>query len=183
MSQGHKVFISYHHANDEAFRARFEFLFGTVAEAFVSRSVQVGDIDPGIATETIRRRIRDEFLRDSSVTVVLIGSQTWQRKHVDWEIYSSLRDTQFNPRSGLVGILLPTCPRPGPGKFDPFVVPPRLYDNFNVKFANVYEWSEDSARVQGWIHQAFLRRTLLPPPDLSRPLYGQNRTGARWSPP
>lgn len=50
-------------------------------------------------------------LRDSSVTVLLIGSQTWQRRHVDWEIYSLLRDTNANPRPGLVRILLPTHPK------------------------------------------------------------------------
>ena len=53
-----------------------------------------GDIDDSLATDTIRQRIRDNFIRDATVTVVLIGPCTWQRKYVDWEIGSSLRATR-----------------------------------------------------------------------------------------
>ncbi len=50
----------------------------------VDESVGDGDIDDdNLATETIRQRIRDNFIRDATVTVVLIGPCTWQRKHVD----------------------------------------------------------------------------------------------------
>ena len=57
----------------------------------VSKSIQPGDIDTDTDTERVMQRIRDEYLKDSTVTVVLIGQHTWQRKYVDWEIYSSLR--------------------------------------------------------------------------------------------
>ncbi|WP_372493341.1 TIR domain-containing protein [Janibacter melonis] len=36
-------------------------------------------------------RIRTKYLGDSSVTIVLVGSCTWARRYVDWEVYSSLR--------------------------------------------------------------------------------------------
>lgn len=181
MTMRHKVFVSYHHANDEAYKARFEERFSKQTEAIISRSVQIGDIDPTNATETIRQTIRDSYLSDSTVTVVLVGSQTWQRKHVDWEIYSSLRDTKVNPRSGLVGILLPTYTQPNPNKFDPYTIPPRLYDNQQVGFGKIYTWSEDAAVIQGWIHEAFLRRNQDPSPNLARPLFANNRSGDRWS--
>ena len=87
----HKVFVSYHHANDQAYRNYFEKLFVDTHDIMVSKSVQIGEISPNLQTETIRQKIRDEYLGDSTVTVVLIGSQTWQRKHVDWEIGSSIR--------------------------------------------------------------------------------------------
>ena len=74
----------------------------------VERSVGDGDIEDNLRVETIRRRIRDEFIADATVTVVLIGPATWQRKHVDWEIGSSLRATRTNSRCGLLGILLPS---------------------------------------------------------------------------
>ena len=64
----------------------------------VDRSVEDGDIDDtNLSTETIRQKIRDDFIADATVTVVLIGPCTWQRKHVDWEIGSSLRATQRTP--------------------------------------------------------------------------------------
>ena len=50
----------------------------------VSKSVQIGDIDSNLPTERIRQKIRDEYLRDSTVTIVLIGSETWKRKHIDY---------------------------------------------------------------------------------------------------
>jgi hypothetical protein len=181
VTQRHKVFVSYHHANDEAHKNRFELLFGAIGEILVCKSVQLGDIDPNTNTETVRRTIRDDYLRDSTVTVVLVGTQTWQRKHVDWEIYSSLRDSAANPRSGLIGVLLPTYPAPSPGKFDPGTIPPRLYDNWKSKFAALYHWSDNATEVQRWLHDAFLRRNQDPPPDLSRPMFGKNRSGDRWS--
>ena len=113
MNERHKVFVSYHHDNDQEYKNQFERICTDVT---ISRSVSIVDIDPNANTEYVRQKIRDEYLRDSTVTVVLIGRETWKRKHVDWEIYSSLRDTQKNPRSGLIGILLPTYNYPEPKK-------------------------------------------------------------------
>lgn len=183
MGQRHKVFVSYHHANDEYYKSRFEFLFAQVEQSIVSRSVQLGDIDPNASTEYIRQRIRDRFLRDSTVTVVLVGTETWKRKHVDWEIGSSLRQTTYNSRSGLIGILLPTHPSFGVGSYDPYVIPPRLYDNLNNGFAKIYPWSEHSFEVQSWIHEAYTRRNSLTClPDNSRDTFRNNRSGNRWHP-
>lgn len=145
----HKVFVSYRHSHgDQLYRNRFENLFANVHDVMVSRSVQIGDIDPNISTETVRQKIRDEYLRDATVTVVLIGPETWQRKHVDWEIGSSIRHTQYNPRSGLLGIILPTYPRNDNTKYDPHTIPPRLYDNIQCGFAKIYNWNDDPALVQ-----------------------------------
>ena len=70
----------------------------------VDRSVDTGNIDDtDLKTATVRQKIRDEYIRDATVTIVLIGPRTWQRKHVDWEIGSSLRKSKRNPRCGLSG--------------------------------------------------------------------------------
>jgi hypothetical protein len=42
----HKVFVSYHHANDQVYRERFERLFVHTRDIMVSKSVQIGGIDP-----------------------------------------------------------------------------------------------------------------------------------------
>lgn len=83
MTQRHKVFVSYHHANDQDYRNYFEGLFANIYDIMVSKSVQIGDIDPYTPTDRIRQIIRDKYLHDSTVTVVLIGCETWKRKHVD----------------------------------------------------------------------------------------------------
>lgn len=181
MTTKHKTFISYHHANDEFYKREFKKIFADIHDIIVPWDVEIGDIDPNLKTDTIRRKIRDEYLRDSTVTVVLIGSQTWQRKHVDWEIYSSLRDTTANPRSGLVGILLPTHPNFNSLNYNPHIIPPRLHDNLQNGFAKLYDWNANPAYVERWIHEAFMnRRSPKVSPNLQRELYKNNRTGNQW---
>jgi len=184
----HKVFVSYHHANDQSYRDQFEGLFAQLHEIMVSRSVQIGDIPEGTNTERIRQIIRDQYLHDSTVTVVLIGSETWQRKHVDWEIGSSIRQTQYNYRSGLLGILLPTysiglCYSPerteNGASYNPKTIPPRLYENVQCGFAKIYNWSYDPNLVKQWIHEAFKRRDNIQP-DNSFPSFVNNRYGTGW---
>ena len=199
----HRVFVSYYHTEDQRYRNLFEGLFSDIHDIMVSESVEIGDIDPYLNTETIRQKIRDEYLRDSTVTVVLVGKRTWQRKFVDWEIGSSLRHTQKNKRSGLLGILLPTFPRhtvlsgtlpPAlsadirtiyfngrPISYDYRTIPPRLHDNIEQGFAKIYPWSDDPDTVQSWIHDAFQRRHEDPPPNNSRLSFKNNRSGERWS--
>jgi hypothetical protein len=180
MTQRHKVFMSYHHANDQLYRSQFEKLMQYQFDIMVDRSVQVGDIDPNLNTDYVRQVIRDQYLRDSTVTVVLVGSQTWQRKHVDWEIGSSIRATRLNSRSGLLGIILPTYPRSDMESYNPKTIPPRLADNINCGYAKIYNWSTRPQDVQGWIHEAFLRRGTHQPSN-GRQYFARNRTGSQWS--
>lgn len=170
----HKVFISFHH-DDQKYKDRFvQMMQGDV----VDKSVEDGDIDDQNKTETIRRRIRDDFIADATVTVVLIGPCTWQRKHVDWEIGSSLRDTEKNPRCGLLGILLPNHPNFGARTFNRRLIPPRLADNRtrNDSYALIYDWESQATNIRKWIHQAFLRRDGTPPNN-SREQFSRNRSG------
>ena len=103
----HKVFISYHHFNDQAYKEELIQL-NAYNDIFIDASVDTGDIDETLSDESIRQKIRDEYLRDSTVTIVLVGTETKNRKHVDWEIYSSMYDGQVNKKSGVLVINLPT---------------------------------------------------------------------------
>lgn len=176
MTTRHKVFVSHHHENDQEYRNLFERMFGTV---YVSKSVEIGDIDSNLKTETIRRKVRDEFLRDSTVTIVLIGKDTWRRKHIDWEISSSIRHTQFNPRSGLLGIILPSYPRSDRQSYNRYTIPPRLYDNIECDYSEIYNWTDNSNSIKNWIHKAYLNKDKILP-DNSRSLFKNNRSDSRW---
>ena len=179
MSNRHNVFISYHHKNDEIYKTEFERLFSSVYDILETKAVSDGDIDSYLKTETIRQKIRDEFIRSASVTVVLIGSETWKRKHVDWEISSSIRDTQLNSRTGLIGIILPTYHRTNTNSYSKGTIPPRLQDNLDCGFSKIYNWSNDPSQVQQWVHEAFIRRKQVNP-DNSREMFGQNRSASSW---
>lgn len=172
----HKVFISFHEA-DLKWKERFvELMKGRIIDA----SVDSGDVDDtGKKTAEIRRIIRDDYIRDATVTVVLIGRKTWQRKHVDWEISSSIRAASLNKRNGLVGLILPNHPSHKMNKINPRLMPPRLADNCdgNDPFAKVYDWPEHfaPARIHKAIADAFNRRKGAPPVN-KRKRYGRNRT-------
>ncbi len=179
----HNVFVSYHHTNpDQIYRNDFENYFAVHHEVMISKSVQIGEIDPNLQTETVRQKIRDEYIREATVTIVLIGQNTWQRKHVDWEISSSIRDTAKNPRSGLLGIFLPSYPMGANNTFNPKTIPPRLYDNWKderKRFAHLYNWTNDPKQLKAWIHRAFEDRNKIVP-DNSYPHFVNNRTGNEW---
>ncbi|MCY4000028.1 MAG: TIR domain-containing protein [Bacteroidetes bacterium] len=102
----HKVFISYHHDQDQHYK-NYLVNIAHVFRLFIDRSVNTGDINGSLSDERIRQIIRDEYLRDSTVTIVLVGQQTKHRKHVDWEIYSSMFDGAKNKKSGILVINLP----------------------------------------------------------------------------
>ncbi len=102
----HSVFIAHHHDRDQNYKdALIE--FNKKNKIFNDCSVDIGDISDDLDDDTIREKIRDEYLKDTSVTIVLVGLETWKRKHIDWEIYSSMFDGKINKKSGILVINLP----------------------------------------------------------------------------
>ena len=182
----HKVFVSFHNADGND-REEFENTFSSDVETFVSRSVQDDDIDPNNKTETTRQVIRDRFISQSSVTIVLIGQNTWKRKYVDWEIGYSIKKTSQNTRSGLIGILLPSydkCNSYGCSteitddgvEYTPCNIPPRLYDNIQAGYSKLYSCPINHQELMAWIHEAFQKRdSTLYLPNNSRPYFRENR--------
>ncbi len=174
MAKRHNVFISYYYEQDKECKDR---LVRALGDGIVDMSVNIGDIvDVQNPTEATLQRIREDHIAQVSVTIVLIGPCTWQRKYVDWEIGASLRDTPTNPRCGLLGILLPTHPAHGKERYDPHLIPPRLAANTggDDPYALVYRWALDKEEILGWIHRAFLRRKKQPDPDISLKPFGRN---------
>ena len=104
----HRVFISYHHHLDQRYKDAL-CRWNGLHKIFIDESVYDGDIDDtNMSEEDIRKAIRDNNLRKSTVTLLLVGQQTQYRKHVDWELYSSMYDAPINHRSGIVVVMLPT---------------------------------------------------------------------------
>lgn len=103
----HKVFISYHHMNDQHYKNELSNM-ANVYNIFEDASVNTGGISDYLTDQQIRTIIRDDYLRDSSVTIVLVGTETKCRKHVDWEIYSSMYNGAKNKKSGILVVNLPS---------------------------------------------------------------------------
>lgn len=104
-----RAFISFHHDNDEWAKEHLAW-HATYSQCFQDMSVNTGDIeDDGSRTsESIRVQIRDHYLRDSEVTVLLCGTETKGRKYIDWELKSSMINTRLNSRSGILVVALPS---------------------------------------------------------------------------
>ena len=164
----HKVLLSYHHGNDEAYKeclVEMSRRYGI----FIDMSVDTGDIDDSLSDARIREIIRDEYLRDSTVTIVLVGRDTKHRKHVDWEIYSSMFNGKVNKKSGILVIKLPGTSELGiaPGEQEKEAIYPdidrqswisiqsraeyeRQYPNMPARIIDNLVWSEVKISVVPW---------------------------------
>ena len=161
----HKVFISFHH-DDQVYK---DWFVQVMEDDIVDKSVEDGDIDDTLSTERMRQIIRDDHIADATVIVVLIGPCTWQRKHVDWEIGSSLRKNEKKILAVACWVFwLPNHPDFGKKKYKPHLIPPRLADNFkgDDHYACIYDWprKRTKAKLRKWIHRAFKRRKKKPNP-------------------
>lgn len=170
----HKVFISYYHKEDRGYKKRFEELFD---DLFINKSVHPGDIDSDNGDEYIKQLIQKEYIDDASVLVVLVGPNTYGRKHVDWEISAAL-NKKVGGYSGLLGICLPTHPDYGRDKHNPDMVPPRLVDNIKFGYAKFYDWTTDRSKIKKWVEEAFQNRINESDKiDNSREQFRYNRSG------
>ena len=174
----HRVFVSYHHENDQQYKDR---LVEEMAADIVDRSVEDGDIDERLKTEAIWEKIRDEHLADASVVLVLIGRHTWSRKFVDWEVGSALNQSKNSSRSGVLGMVLPDHPDYGTGRRDSTLLPQRLAANIegDDPYVRLYDWPGDGSLsvIRDWVHTAFQRRDG-PPPDNYSKRFKNNRDAA-----
>jgi len=124
-----KVFVSYHHHNDQVYYDSFSSVFHDGYELISDNSLERA-VDSS-SFDYIMRRIRETRLHGSSCTIVLCGAETPRRRYVDWEIHASL-DQQM----GLVGIGLPTITWEGQATWKP----DRLQDNINSGYASWTLW-------------------------------------------
>ena len=79
----HKCFLSYH-AEDTDEVTEFIDRFSDI---FIPKVIGVSDDAPFVDstdTDYIMECIREKYLSDSTVTIVLVGKCTWSRKFVDW---------------------------------------------------------------------------------------------------
>lgn len=151
-----KTFLSYYHRDNQDYRDRFERLFH---DLIVSKSVNDGDIDSDSSDEYIKQLIQKEYLYDVTVLVVLLGAKTFCRKHVDWEISAALNYRVGDKYSGLIGILLPSHPDYNTNQYKRANLPQRLAANIDSRYAKIYNWTEDRAKMQAYIEEAFANRS------------------------
>lgn len=75
----------------------------------------------------------------------MIGSETYKRKWIDWEINASLRPYGDRKRNGLLGSYLP----------DAIDTPARLQENIDTGYAVTMKWENISWKLKSKIQEAF----------------------------
>lgn len=144
-----KCFISHHRADAHAVNGFID-RFG--AGNFIKRGVTMpSEVIDSDNVDYVLRRIRELYIKDSTVTIVLIGRCTWARKFVDWEVQSSLRRPTDGLPNGLLPILLDSSVRPA--------LPNRVKLNRDSGYAHYHYYPSDSATLGDWIEDAYQART------------------------
>jgi hypothetical protein len=149
-----KCFVSYYGGDStevDTFVSNFK-------DVFIPKVIGVTDGDDFIDSDDsdyIMSKIREKYLGDSTVTLVMIGSCTHSRRYIDWEIKASLRQGSYTP-NGLLGILLPSMGNSGH-------LPDRFKENWentaDASYALYRSYPSSSDELRKWIEAAHARRS------------------------
>lgn len=150
-----KVFISHYRGDRDEVDAFIE-QFANRDKIFIPYALGASDNDDFIDSADpnyVMRRIREKYLQDTTVTIVLVGKCTHSRRYVDWEIKSSLRQGAYTP-NGVMGIVLPS-------QNNSAHLPPRLEANWdeNKGYARYWSYPNSAETLARHIEDAFSART------------------------
>ena len=104
---GHKCYISFK-TEDAAYKKHIQSdLEVDMVDKSLNEPIQSGDED------YILRKIREDYIADSTVTIHLIGQDSAEslgkdeQSFIKRELQASLYNSQSNPRNGILGVVLP----------------------------------------------------------------------------
>ena len=150
----HKTFISYYHEDQEEVD-EFIKTFDHDRDVFIARAVgsdqTMDELIESDDDDYVMRRIREDHIGDSTVTLVFIGKNTWSRMFVDWELAASLHQ---GPKAGLPnGVLAILSP-----ELSKAILPDRFVDNAEAGYAKYYPYPKNRTQLAKWIDVAFEAR-------------------------
>lgn len=152
-----RVFVS-HYKGDRTEVDAFIQRFANVEKVFTPYVLGANENDEFINSTNpgyVITKIREKYLLDTTVTIVLVGSCTHSRRYVDWELKSSLRKGEYTP-NGIMGIILPSQ---GSSAY----LPPRLEANWSKGhvdcYARYYVYPRTAEELGSWIDDAYNART------------------------
>ena len=192
----HKTFISYHHA-DQNEVDKFIRTFDHDRDVFIARAVGSDETMETLVDsdddDYVMRRIREDYLSDSTVTLVFVGKNTWTRKFVDWELAASLHQGPVAAKpNGVLAILSPELSKE--------ILPDRFVDNWQAGYAKFYPYPKNQTQLAKWVDDAFdarededkrnsikngqrkFKRNLSPDQPADRPSVGPKSDGSYTGP-
>ncbi|NOX29123.1 MAG: TIR domain-containing protein [Actinobacteria bacterium] len=156
-----RVFVTYHHA-DQAEVLRFIDRFASAFHEM--RAIGVSDEDEFIDssdTDYVLRRIREKYVKGTSATIALLGTCTWARRYVDWEIAATLRNNPTDPRGGLLAVQLPSIDGRSDIKLPPRLAMNRAYNTQAARedgYASYHRHPSSGSTLAQWVENSIWRR-------------------------
>ena len=145
------IFTSFDHGQDDYWAIRFVDLFHEIFDIHSTRSIAAVAED---GPTYIRELIDQGYVADGTVVVVLLGTHTYARSRVDWEISAGL-EPKRSRASGVLGLRLPVHPDFGKAAVKvPQRIPKRLEENIRSGYSALYDWTESPQKLQGWVSDA-----------------------------
>ncbi len=151
------VFISFCQYDREAVDA-FVHRWTVRERVFIPKAIGTAfgsDLINSDNAEYVMGRIIRDYLSDSTITLVLIGTCTHSRRFVDWDIKASLRQGENYTPNGLLGVLLSPLQSAN--------LPQRFAANWERGEASCYaryRYEPGSAQeLRTWLEDAFAART------------------------
>ena len=155
------VFVSYSHRLDQDEADKFRKKFSDFEMVFSDRSLENSDIGD-LSDDVIKNTYIRPKIKQSSVTIVLIGKDTDKRWWIDWEIYYSMLKTSGNDRNGILGIFLPNKEHN---------IPKRILDN--KSYCEIITMPNSKFELEEAIERAYIKRFQVSP-NLATPLRKRN---------
>lgn len=142
-----RVFISYHHANEQTvvdeFVRKYSATYDVFTDQSIERAANSSDVD-------YLARVCREAILGTSLTILIVGRETGGRKFVDWELHYTLEK-----QHGLLGLLAPGLPDTSAW------LPDRFRDNTKTGYA-LYKYMPASAyQLQLLIEEAVAKKAAL----------------------
>jgi hypothetical protein len=146
-----KVFISYYHG-DQMSAQMFVNTYGRGPNnVLIPKALGLSYGDDQIQSNSpdyVMDQIRERYISDSTVQIVLVGPCTHSRRYIDWEIKRSL-----SHGNGLIGILIPP--------HNSAHLPERFTENW-AREGNCYArynfYPASADQLRGWIEDAYEAR-------------------------
>lgn len=101
------IFISYYYNESREYMEKIKKFLETKFDNINIIYERVNYKHKGLNDKAITKIIRENYLRISSLIIILLSKNAWKRKHIDWELSAALRHTKSNSRKPVIAILTP----------------------------------------------------------------------------
>lgn len=141
-----KIYISCYENNDKVFKEKIiELNKARNGAIFELINSQEEEIEKEILSLNINdsksfiERIRNKYLRDADVVILLLGLETKKRKSIDWELKAAMTETNLFSKSGILIVYLPEITERFGVKIPRSVLPNIILKNMELKETFIVE--------------------------------------------